>query len=244
MLKMKLAAVITDIDGTIAETEDYHLRAYNDMFAHLGLAQRWTQQDYADRLAQVGGAKIAEIMGWLGVPDDQRIAKKRELYDWKSTRFHELVVADVKSGALPVRDGILPLFEAVVAEGVVLAAASTCVKPAAIAILEAALGPVLFSQLKTICAGDDVAKKKPAPDIYLMAAQQCRIDPRACLAIEDTSHGLASAKAAGMSCIVTPSAFAHNEDFSVADAEYVSLANPQVTVADLRVIHERSQKGR
>jgi beta-phosphoglucomutase-like phosphatase (HAD superfamily) len=104
--------------------------------------------------------------------------------------------------------------------------------------LAAALGPELFSQLKTICAGDDVEKKKPAPDIYLMAAEQCGLDPRSCLAIEDTSHGLASAKTAGMSCIVTPSAFADDEDFSLADAVFENLGAPQVTVSDLRDIHD------
>lgn len=231
---MKLAAVITDIDGTIAETEDYHRRAYNDLFAHLGLSQRWSEQDYAERLAQVGGAKLAEIMDWLAIPGEKRGKKKKALYEWKSRRFHELVVADLRSGVLPVRDGIIPLFEEIVAEGLMLAAASTCVKPVALAILEAALGERLLRQLKTVCSGDDVARKKPDPDIYLMAASRCGVDPRACLAIEDTSHGLAAAKAAGMSCIVTPSAFAGSEGFSLADAIFPSLASPrQVTVAGL-----------
>ena len=236
---MQLAAVITDIDGTIAETEDYHRRAYNDLFAHFGLDQRWTQQDYADRLAMVGGAKFTEIMNWLGVPEDERPAKKQELYAWKSQRFEDLVVADIASGELPVRDGIIPLFQEIVDAGLILSAASTCVKPAALGILRGALGEELFGKLKVVCAGDDVRAKKPAPDIYLMAAEMSGVAPEACMAIEDTSHGLASAKNAGMSCIVTPSDFADDEDFTLADANYPKgLGAAGVTLADLRRIHE------
>jgi len=237
-----LAAVITDLDGTIAETEDYHRRAYNDLFAHLGLSRRWSEQDYAERLALVGGAKFAEIMDWLAVPEEMWDARKKTLYEWKSRRFYELAVADVSNGILPVRDGIVPLFGAIVDEGLMLAVASTCEKPAALAILEAALGERLFRKLKAVCSGDDVSRKKPAPDIYLMTASECGVDPRACLAIEDTSHGLAAAKAAGMSCIVTPSDFSSNEDFSLADAIFTTLASPhQVTVAELTGIHKAAQ---
>jgi beta-phosphoglucomutase-like phosphatase (HAD superfamily) len=228
----ELKAVITDIDGTIAETEDYHRRAYNDLFTHLGLEQQWTPADYAARLTQVGGKKFAEIQDWLGTPADGRAEQKTELYAWKSQRFEELVVADIRSGALPVRPGVLRLFNEIVDAGLVLGAASTCVKPAAVAILEAALGDRLFGSLATICAGDDVSAKKPAPDIFLLAAKNCGIEPQYCLALEDTGHGLRSALAAGMTCVVTPSNFAADDDFSGASAVYATFSD--VSLSDLK----------
>jgi HAD superfamily hydrolase (TIGR01509 family) len=230
----ELTAVITDIDGTIAETEDYHRRAYNDLFTHLGIEQHWTTADYAARLTQVGGKKFGEIQDWLGTPEDERFEQKVELYAWKSQRFEELVVADIRSGALPVRPGVLRLFGEIVSDGLVLAAASTCVKPAAIAILEAALGERLFGSLAAICAGDDVSAKKPAPDIYLLAAERCGIEPQCCMALEDTGHGLRSALAAGMACVITPSVFAGDDDFTGAAAVYQDFSG--VTLADLKAL--------
>jgi beta-phosphoglucomutase len=71
--------------------------------------------------------------------------------------------------------------------------------------------------LHTVCGRDDVAEGKPAPDLYLLAAQQLGVAPSDCLAIEDTESGLAAAKAAGLTAIVWPNEFNAVMDFSAAD---------------------------
>ena len=68
-----------------------------------------------------------------------------------------------------------------------------------------------------IFAGDVVANKKPAPDVYLLAATTMGLEPARCVVIEDSSIGLAAAKAAGMKCIITKSSYADREDFTIAD---------------------------
>ena len=68
-----------------------------------------------------------------------------------------------------------------------------------------------------IFAGDIVSKKKPAPDVYLLAAKTLGIEPNRCWVIEDSHIGLTAAKSAGMRCLVTKSVYTQNEDFSNAD---------------------------
>lgn len=62
-----------------------------------------------------------------------------------------------------------------------------------------------------------VAKKKPAPDIYLMAVNQLGLDKSKCVIIEDSAIGLGAAMAAGITCIVTKSSYTVREDFTGAD---------------------------
>lgn len=71
-----------------------------------------------------------------------------------------------------------------------------------------------------VYAGDCVPKKKPAPDIYLLAAQELDVEPGRCVVVEDSRIGLAAAKAAGMRCVVTESHYTRGEDFAMADAVF------------------------
>ena len=63
-----------------------------------------------------------------------------------------------------------------------------------------------------IYAGDVVKKKKPSPDVYLLAAEKMGLEPAKCVVIEDSSIGLAAGKAAGMNVIVTKSSYARREN--------------------------------
>lgn len=234
----ELRAIITDIDGVVAETEDYHRLAYNALFRELGLDVTWQAADYIARLDQVGGAKFAEIMGWLRTPQAERAVMKHELYKRKSALFQSLVGSALADGSLVARPGIRRLYAEALDAGLVLAAASTCVKSAALAILEGALGREIFDQLAAVAAGADVDRKKPAPDIYLLAAERAGLDPRDCLAIEDTPHGVAAAVAAGMSCLATPSDYAIDGDFSAAHRVVPDLS--EIDLAALRELHDRA----
>lgn len=215
--------LITDIDGVVVETENYHRRAYNALFKELEIDLFYDDEGYARRLHQVGGAKFAEIMDYLKTNEADRPSEKVRLYDRKTQIFTDLIVADLQSGELAPRPGVVPLFQQIKDAGILLSAASTCVKSAALEILRHSLGEDLFGYLSTVCAGDDCAKKKPEPDIYLMAAAQCGTPPQNCLAIEDTVHGMNAALSAGMKCIVTPSEYTLEDDFSGAHAVMTNL---------------------
>ena len=87
---MALELVISDLDGTILETEDYHRRAYNVLFEELGLARRWSREDYSARLATMGGGKFREIIGWLDQSEEDQEEVSRKLYARKTELYVDL----------------------------------------------------------------------------------------------------------------------------------------------------------
>ena len=74
-----------------------------------------------------------------------------------------------------------------------------------------------------VAAGDEVAAKKPAPDVYLLALDRLGLGADQALAFEDSTNGVRSAKAAGLSVVVTPSAYTEKDDFRDADFMVESL---------------------
>jgi HAD superfamily hydrolase (TIGR01509 family) len=74
-------------------------------------------------------------------------------------------------------------------------------------------------------SSEEVARGKPAPDVYLEAAARLGVDPAACVAVEDSHNGIRSAKAAGMACIAIPNAhFPPGDALAEADLVLGSLA--------------------
>jgi len=234
---MPLELVVSDLDGTILETEDYHRRAYNVLFGELGLAQRWSKEDYSKRLATMGGEKFREVFRWLDRPADEFEETQKELYARKTKLYVSLIGADLNQQKLPMRPGVKRLLGNVLSEGIPLAIGSACVKWAALEVLHAAMGEEFVSSLATVCAGDDVNRKKPHPDIYLLAAEQCGEAPANCLVLEDTAHGLQAALKAGMTCVVTPSELALGDDFTGAHILAESLEVPaRIEVETLKAL--------
>jgi phosphoglycolate phosphatase-like HAD superfamily hydrolase len=78
---------------------------------------------------------------------------------------------------------------------------------------------------KLYCA-DVVTKKKPAPDIYLLARDEFNLDESRCFVIEDSRNGLLAAQGAGMHCIITQSVYTVDEDFTEADIVTTCLGDP------------------
>ncbi len=93
---------------------------------------------------------------------------------------------------------------------------STSNEKAVSTLVRVLMGPERAAKFQ-IFAGDVVQKKKPSPDIYLLAKDTLGLDPRRTVVIEDSEIGLAAAKAAGMKCVVTKSSYTKEEDFAKAD---------------------------
>src|SRR5262249_56339959 len=70
---------------------------------------------------------------------------------------------------------------------------------------------------EAIVSGTQVARGKPAPDVFIETARQLRLSPGHCLVVEDSRNGLLAAKAAGMSCAVIPCSSTRHQDFREAD---------------------------
>lgn len=74
-----------------------------------------------------------------------------------------------------------------------------------------------YPRLSAVASGDEVRRKKPAPDVYLLAAKRLKVNPKNCLAVEDSEAGVLAAKRAGMACFAIKSSHAKGADFSKAD---------------------------
>lgn len=95
------------------------------------------------------------------------------------------------------------------------------------ALLEHALSPGSSAWFEVIAAGDVVAAKKPAPDIYAYALERLNLPPQVCLAFEDSYNGLQWALQVGLRTIVTVNDYTRNQDFTVAVCRHSRVSHGQ-----------------
>ena len=208
---MPLEALIFDVDGTLAETEECHRHAFNAAFAASGLGWHWDQALYGKLLDVTGGKerirRYADTHGEL--IGDSTIAR---LHADKTARY----VASVEAGAIALRPGVARLLHEARADGLRLAIATTTTPDNVSALLRTTLGPDAAGLFECIGAGDMVAAKKPAPDIYRFVLDRMGLAPGHCLALEDTPNGLRAALGAGIATVVTTSLYGGTEGFDDA----------------------------
>jgi len=210
---MPLEALIFDVDGTLAETEEAHRRAFNDTFARFGLPWQWSQDDYRVLLRTTGGKeRMKAHAATLGETiDDELVAR---IHRVKTERYGEILA----QREIALRPGIAELIADAAVRGVRLAIATTTNRPNVDALVEATMGRPAGEVFEVIAAGDEVKAKKPAPDVYLAALERLGLPASVCLALEDSRNGLRSAGAAGIATIVSPSRYTTGEDFTGAVA--------------------------
>lgn len=212
---MNLEAIIFDVDGTLAETEEVHRAAFNLAFQAAGLPWHWDQDLYGRLLDVTGGKeRIRHFVDSRGIDTlgAEPAVAIGALHAAKTTHYAHLV----EHGALPLRSGFTVLLQDARRAGVRLAIATTTSLPNVTALLRATLGEQAGSFFEFIAAGDTVARKKPAPDIYLSALAQLRLPARSCLAVEDSRNGLHAALAAGIATLVVRSNYTQDQDFAGA----------------------------
>ncbi len=226
----ELAALIFDVDGTLAETEELHRAAFNATFAEAGLGWHWDVPLYA-RLLKVTGGKERITHYLTTLPDAPALdaAAIAALHRDKTARYTALV----DNGGLSLRPGVASLLEEASGAGLRVAVATTTSRPNVDALLARTFGQNPFD---VIVAGDEVAAKKPAPDVYVEALRRLGLPAAACVAIEDTEQGLKSAAGAGIPCIITESVYGSGGDFAgalevVKDLDGVQLATVEAWLA-------------
>jgi HAD superfamily hydrolase (TIGR01509 family) len=140
----------------------------------------------------------------------------------KSAIYQEMV----RSGGIPPRSGVKRLAEEALERGWILAVASTSAQESVDAVLRRAMGEDTAGRFALVLAGDVVKAKKPAPDIYLLAAERLGVSPAECVVVEDSNNGVEAAAAAAMKCVVTVSGYTREEDFSKAAIVLTCLGDP------------------
>jgi 2-phosphoglycolate phosphatase len=228
---MSLEALIFDVDGTLADTEEAHRQAFNQAFCAFGLDWEWTPERYRDLLRVTGGKeRIASHLESLRVESPERGRLQRlipEIHAAK-TRYYTL---RVRLGRVRPRAGVSRLLSEARAAGVRLAIASTTSPKNVEALLAASFGAEALSWFEAIVTGDVVARKKPAPDVYLQALAVLDLHAAQAIALEDSAIGVQAAKGAGLFALAMPSPWTRHEDFSGADLVLPSLAAPDLDTA-------------
>jgi HAD superfamily hydrolase (TIGR01509 family) len=229
---MRLKALIFDVDGTLADTEEAHRSAFNEAFLEAGLDWNWSRPKYAHLLSTTGGKeRIAAHIASLSLDAAAKAALQERipaLHKAKTERYARMIL----EGQVPLRTGVVRLLDEAASCGVRVCIATTTTFANIEALLVTHLGKDALERFAVIGAGDQVARKKPAPDIYEWVLEQSQLAADECVAIEDSLNGLRAAKAAGLYTIVTPSYWTKTEDFSAADLVLPALV-PKLGIREI-----------
>jgi len=182
-------AVIFDMDGLMIDSERVSITSWNRAALELGIA---LPEGFFLRMVGLGERDCRALL--------QKHVDDPACIDTLFQRCHALYDAATEAG-LPLRPGIMELLQLLRAHRLPCAVATTTRQPRASRKL-AACG--LLHYFETVVTSSDVAHPKPAPDIYLLAAQRLGKAPERCLALEDSPAGTRAALAAGMTVIQVP----------------------------------------
>ncbi|MEI7841826.1 MAG: HAD-IA family hydrolase [Gallionellaceae bacterium] len=222
---MTVKAIIFDVDGTLADTEDAHRIAFNKAFSENQLDWNWDVALY-DKLLKVTGGKerikyfVESFLTGFEKPAD---------YDGFVKNLHVVKTAHytgmLRNGLIPLRSGVKQLIVDAHRAGITLAIATTTTPENVSALLEVGLGKDWEKYFSANGCGDIVPNKKPAPDIYDWVLRELKLNAADCIALEDSNNGLRSALAAGIKTYVTINPYTCKQDFSGAAAVFDDLSD-------------------
>ncbi len=221
-----LQALLLDVDGTLADTEEIHRQAFNAAFAEAGLDWDWSQALYHELLAVTGGKERIRYFLQRERPDFQLPPDADAFIAGLHRSKTGFYVENLSSGKVPLRPGVERLLQDARSHGLRLAIVTTTTPDNIIALLEHSFSEDVTDWFEVIAAGSVVAQKKPAPDIYDYALASMELSPQACIAIEDSFNGLQSARAAGVATLVTTNRYTEEHDFSGAALVLDHLGEP------------------
>jgi HAD superfamily hydrolase (TIGR01509 family) len=206
-----IEAVVFDFDGLILDTEGPVFTAWQEEFEAHGCPPL-TLEEWAAEIGTSGGLDLVDLI------------RSRATRPFDETAMHDRrrVRRDVLLAREITRPGVEAWLDDADALGLGLAIASS----SPIEWVEEHLARLgLRSRFACVsCYSDEIAGK-PAPDTYLTACAVLGIAPGAALALEDSPHGVAAAKAAGLRCVAVPNAITSSLDLSGADLCVASLAD-------------------
>ena len=191
-------SVIFDLDGTLVDSEPNYYEAGRQTLAGQGV----TSFTWADHEQYVGISTQETVALWkelyaLDAPLDALIADKNRRY------------LELARSSTPVYPEMRKFVELLAGDDVPMAVASGSSREAIEAILA---GTGLSAYLRTVVSAEEVARGKPAPDVFLEAARRLGADSGDCVVLEDAVPGAAAAHAAGMRCVAIPYVAAQAED--------------------------------
>jgi len=223
----KLKAIIFDVDGTLAATEETHRQAFNAAFKEFDIPFQWPVSEYIELLNISGGKE--RILKFLqskefAAPENESLrGYTLKVHQRKSEIYREKLIA----GHIGLRDGVERLLKEAKAKGISMAIATSTSTANVETVLKNALGEDALSYFETLVSCDLVANKKPSPAVYQYALANLGLKPENCVALEDTCNGNRSALTAGIKTVITTHPLTVDEDFSGASLVVDQLGEPE-----------------
>ena len=203
MSKMhQIKALIFDMDGVLIDSEPLHLLAYQECLKNFGVT--FSEAENRPFLGRKDVELAEHLISQHGLPLDalQLVDKKEEC------------LARLFFTKLEPMPGVVKLLQKAQSISLPCAVASSATLPT---IKQVTQTLDIARYFQTLTSGDEVPHGKPAPDVYLLAAERIGVLPINCLVIEDSFNGVLAAKAAGMKCIAIPCPTTRHQDHSKAD---------------------------
>jgi HAD superfamily hydrolase (TIGR01509 family) len=199
--------VVFDLDGVVVDSEPTHERANTEWLAGLGTA---LAPGLAEAMMGRRVRDLTDVIAWqAGLGPDEAFAGREAVF-WRM----------LGEQALPPMPGLHAALARLAGAGLPLAVASSGTRTYVEHVLER-LG--MAGAFAAVVSGEEVASGKPAPDVYLLAAERLGAEPADCVAVEDAPHGIAAARAAGMRVVAVPHARTEALDLSRADVVVADL---------------------
>lgn len=206
-----IKAVIFDMDGVLINSEPLHFDAIKGVLKKYDIA---IDNSALDRFVGDTNERVWSIF-------------KEEYHLQEDTGYYikqqlEMTIDCLKNGSYQPIDGVIELLQKLKAGGYTVAVASSS-PPVVIKTILEVIGIEHYISVWT--SGNEVSDSKPAPFIYLRAAEKAGYTPEECVAVEDSYYGVTAAKAAGLKCIGYKAPGAIEQDLSAADIIVENMNN-------------------
>ena len=254
---MTLQALIFDVDGTLAETEEIHRQAFNEAFARHGEDWVWDRALYAELLDVVGGPARMRAYVEAHRPRDLARLEHAGAFAAIHKTKSEIYLSLIEEGA-PLRPGVARLLGDARSAGLKIGVSTSSSRANFEALILNAMGFEALDWFGAVVTGDDVERSKPSADPYALALSRLGVTADAAIAIEDSGRGLKAARAADVDVIAAPGLYTRGHDLSDALLVVSDLGEPHepfevisgdpgpfghVSVDALRFWHARARGG-
>ncbi len=215
-------AVIWDMDGVIADTALYHLKAWQEVFRGKGV--NFTEEDFRHTFGQRNDNIIKSTLGEeIAQHEIDAIANEKE------ESFRHRIKQKIKPSP-----GVMELMTSLKERGFQMALASS----APIENIQLVIKTLGINDcFQTIICDRDVIEGKPSPQVFLLAAERLGVEPRDCIVIEDAIAGVTAAKRAGMYCLAVTGTHPRH---SLAEADFVVDTLEAVSAKDVEELFNPS----